>query len=262
MKFFSFLIGLFLALLVISRLGLKPHVVAQNLQNPSEQASSNMEPHVNQNNIQQQSETDVHTASVKEAHIGAGKIPDDVDEELLLGERNPYLPPKYILDLEYVKPEETVYIDDKMEAIRRWALSEYLLIGILWDVHQPKVMIRDKNKTLHILKKNQRIGNKDGIISQINEGEMIVLEQGVPRVIKIASTLPDKINLAEPSQQPALSPRNNMLMQSQIQQQLQQLKQQIDPGVSFGQGNTQNQNNNQNNFQNPNTSRPTTIEKK
>ena len=103
--------------------------------------------------------------------------------ESRLGERDPFLPPKYIRDMLMVKPEDI--IDGRMEAIRRWPLSEYKLKGIIWDVRNPKAMIIDKTNTLHLLKKNYRIGNREGLISQINESEIIVIQKGVPIVVPI-----------------------------------------------------------------------------
>lgn len=100
-----------------------------------------------------------------------------------IGERDPFAPPKYIRDLELIRPEDLV--DNKMEAIRRWPLSDYKLQGIIWDVKNPKAIIVDKFKTLHLLKKNYRIGHREGIISEIHESEIIVLQKGLPIVIPI-----------------------------------------------------------------------------
>ncbi len=100
-----------------------------------------------------------------------------------LGERDPFLPPKYIRDMELTKPEDI--IDKKMEAIRRWPLSEYKLKGIIWDVKNPKAMIVDKVNTLHLVKKNYRIGNREGVISEIGDSEIVVVQKGIPTVIQI-----------------------------------------------------------------------------
>ncbi len=100
-----------------------------------------------------------------------------------LGERDPFLPPKYIRDMELTKLEDI--IDKKMEAIRRWPLSEYKLKGIIWDVKNPKAMIVDKVNTLHLVKKNYRIGNREGVISEIGDSEIVVVQKGIPTVIQI-----------------------------------------------------------------------------
>ncbi len=109
------------------------------------------------------------------------------DSDQKLGERDPFLPPKYIRDMELVKVEDL--IDKQMEAIRRWPLSEYKLKGIIWDVKNPKALIVDQLGTLHLLKKNYRIGNREGIISEIGESEIVVVQKGVPTVIQIEKTV-------------------------------------------------------------------------
>lgn len=113
--------------------------------------------------------------------------------ELLVGERNPFIPPRYILELEYSKPMDS--IDDRMEAIRRWPLVEYSLVGVIWDVNNPRAMIKDRAGTLHILKKNNRIGNEEGVVSQINEGEIVVVEKNIPKILTILKKTFVKSNL-------------------------------------------------------------------
>jgi Tfp pilus assembly protein PilP len=104
-------------------------------------------------------------------------------KDIKIGARDPFSPPKYIRDMEQVRPEDI--IDQRMESIRRWPLSEYKLRGVIWDVKNPKAMIVDKVNTLHLLKKNYRIGHREGVISEINESEVIVLEKGIPHVLQI-----------------------------------------------------------------------------
>ena len=131
-----------------------------------------------------QVETPVSSAVVlpKEIQSGVTKI--------ILGERDPFQKPKYIddmeLELESANPASTEnIIDEKIESIRRWPLKDYKPIAVMWDVQSPKVMIVDRKGTMHLLKKNYRIGNRNGIITAINEGDIIVNENGLPQVIKI-----------------------------------------------------------------------------
>lgn len=103
-----------------------------------------------------------------------------------LNDRDPFRRPKYIEELEKEElVSNTKITDESIEAIRRWPLKTYKPIAVIWDVADPKVMVLDMNKTMHLLKKNYRIGNQNGIITEINEGEIIVNEKGVPNVLKI-----------------------------------------------------------------------------
>ena len=107
-------------------------------------------------------------------------------------ERDPFRKPEEMLRREedIARPKTPIvntdeFIDSKMEAIRRWPLREYKLIGVIWDVKNPKAMLVDKNKTKHLLKKNYRIGNKNGLVSEIGEGSITVLQEGVPIVLTL-----------------------------------------------------------------------------
>jgi Tfp pilus assembly protein PilP len=112
---------------------------------------------------------------------------------LNLGERDPFQRPKYIDDLEMDAMKNAnidSMEDDRVEAIRRWPLRDYRATAIMWDISTPKVMIVDRRGTLHLLKKNYRIGNRSGIVTAINEGEIIVTEKGIPVVMKIDASGP------------------------------------------------------------------------
>lgn len=105
-----------------------------------------------------------------------------------LGERDPFQRPKYIDDLEMDLNRNAnldTTEDERIEAIRRWPLRDYRATAIMWDIQDPKVMIVDRKGTLHLLKKNYRIGNRNGIITAIHEGEIIVTENKIPVVITI-----------------------------------------------------------------------------
>ncbi|MES2802956.1 MAG: pilus assembly protein PilP [Bdellovibrionota bacterium] len=112
--------------------------------------------------------------------------------ELSNPDRDPFRKPLYILELEEknLRPQKTeeVRIDDKIEAIRRWPIRDYRLVGVIWDVRNPKAMIVDPSNTMHLLKRNYRIGDKDGIISTISEGTITVIQDNIPVVIDISGS--------------------------------------------------------------------------
>ena len=104
-------------------------------------------------------------------------------------EKDPFRKPRNLLDLEEeaARPKriQDNQIDEKMEAIRRWPLQQYKLIAVIWDVSNPKAMIADPDGKKHLLKKSYRIGDQDGLITNISEGSITVLQGNVPVVVAL-----------------------------------------------------------------------------
>lgn len=69
------------------------------------------------------------------------------------------------------------------------------LIGIIWDVSKPRAMIMDPNSRVHVVGPNAKIGDRNGYVAAIREGEIVVIETyeedgklfSSARVVKIAS---------------------------------------------------------------------------
>lgn len=104
-------------------------------------------------------------------------------------EKDPFRKPRNLLDIEeeLTRPKriQDNQIDEKMEAIRRWPLQQYKLVAVIWDVSNPKAMIADPDGKKHLLKKSYRIGDQDGLITNINEGSITVLQGNVPVVVSL-----------------------------------------------------------------------------
>lgn len=97
------------------------------------------------------------------------------------GARDPFAKPKSLLDREAEanRPviDPAVYIDSRIEPIRRWPLRSYRLVAIIFDVENPKAMIKDPEGTMHLVSRSQRIGNQEGVITAIERGEVKVEEK-------------------------------------------------------------------------------------
>lgn len=77
------------------------------------------------------------------------------------------------------------YIDESVEPQRRWALKRYQLVAIIWNVKRPKAMITDAQQNLHMFYVNDRIGNSDGVITGISNGEVTINEKGTESRLKM-----------------------------------------------------------------------------
>lgn len=60
--------------------------------------------------------------------------------------------------------------------LQKFELRELRLTGILWDVREPKAMIKDPQGNTHIVVPNSKIGPRNGYVASIREGEIIVVE--------------------------------------------------------------------------------------
>ena len=55
-------------------------------------------------------------------------------------------------------------------------LDQLKLVGIIWDVRNPKAMIMDPSGKGYVVRVNERIGRSNGYIARIREGEIVVVE--------------------------------------------------------------------------------------
>lgn len=105
-----------------------------------------------------------------------------------VGRRDPFSFPLYIITKLKALNSGTINksrIDDNVEPLRRWALVTYTLVGVIWDVKNPKALIRDQQAHVHLVKVNDRIGYDNGIIKDIREGSITVLEDKTPQVLRL-----------------------------------------------------------------------------
>lgn len=77
------------------------------------------------------------------------------------------------------------YIDESVEPQRRWALKRYKLVAIIWNVKRPKAMITDAKQELHMFYVNDKIGNSEGVITGISNGEVTINEKGTESKLKM-----------------------------------------------------------------------------
>lgn len=59
---------------------------------------------------------------------------------------------------------------------QRFDLDQLKLVGVMWGVKDPKAMFVDPSKEVLVLGRDESIGNKNGYIAAIREGEVVVVE--------------------------------------------------------------------------------------
>lgn len=60
--------------------------------------------------------------------------------------------------------------------LQRFDLDELVLMGIMWNIKEPKAMFKDPNGEVHVVGIEERVGRKNGYIAVIREGEVVIVE--------------------------------------------------------------------------------------
>lgn len=63
-----------------------------------------------------------------------------------------------------------------LSALERYDLGELRLVGVMWDIRNPKAMVRDPIGKLHVVRKDTRIGRNNGFVAAVREGELVIVE--------------------------------------------------------------------------------------
>lgn len=92
-----------------------------------------------------------------------------------------------IKKIENKGPVEEVITDP----LQKSDLSDFSVIGIMWEGVKPKAILKDKANRNHLVFTGTRIGNRNGYVALIREGQVVVMEyeDEEGRVVKKPRTL-------------------------------------------------------------------------
>lgn len=79
-------------------------------------------------------------------------------------------------------------------------VAQIRLIAVMWNTSKPRAVVRDNSGRSYILFKNMRIGRNDGVVVDIREGEIVIVEKfddGFGNIVREARIL--EMNSPEPS---------------------------------------------------------------
>lgn len=60
--------------------------------------------------------------------------------------------------------------------LQRFDLEQLQIVGIIWDVAEPKALVVDPQGNTTIVTMNERIGRNNGYVAAIREGEVVIVE--------------------------------------------------------------------------------------
>lgn len=95
------------------------------------------------------------------------------------GLRDPFFPirksiPKEEAQNIEVKPHEQVY--DAKDPLQSFEIREYRLVGVLWNVKDPKAMVSTPDGKIWTIRQKNRLGREGCIVAAIRESEIVVAE--------------------------------------------------------------------------------------
>lgn len=92
-------------------------------------------------------------------------------------------------------------VSDSFDPLQNLDIDALELVAVLWDVKNPRALVKTKGGNTYTIKRDSKIGRNNGIVAGIREGEVIILEvteeDGRPfkqyKTIKMATAI-SKIN--------------------------------------------------------------------
>lgn len=95
------------------------------------------------------------------------------------GLRDPFFPirkavPKDESQAIEVKPHEQVY--DAKDPLQSFEVREYRLVGVLWNVKDPKAMVSTPDGKIWTIRQKNRLGREGCIVAAIRESEIVIAE--------------------------------------------------------------------------------------
>jgi len=67
-------------------------------------------------------------------------------------------------------------LSDKEHPITDYELSEFTLLGTIWDIAKPMAMFKGPGERRYVVRVGDRIGRNNGIVTNVDKGEVLVKE--------------------------------------------------------------------------------------
>lgn len=91
------------------------------------------------------------------------------------GRRDPFRPYRSYRPSPSIQGSNAPQID-LADPLQRWDLDRFAVVAIMWEVRQPKAMVRDPDGKLYMIGKKTKIGRNGGHVVTIREGEVVIVE--------------------------------------------------------------------------------------
>jgi len=76
----------------------------------------------------------------------------------------------------------------ELDPLQSYDVTQYKVVGIMWDTHNPKAVIKDPQGKSFVIRKQTKIGRSSGFVVAIREGEVVVVEAAQENGVTTAAT--------------------------------------------------------------------------
>lgn len=94
------------------------------------------------------------------------------------GLRDPFFPTRTgreaVTPLPVKAPDELDY--NPQDPLQAYSLIEYRLVGVLWDVREPRAMVQVPDGKIYTIRRKVRLGREGAVVAAIRESEIVVAE--------------------------------------------------------------------------------------
>jgi type IV pilus assembly protein PilP len=87
------------------------------------------------------------------------------------GKRDPFKP--FVVSKPVVLSTE---MQGPVLPLQKYSIEQLQLVGVIWGGPKPMAMIIDTAKKVYYVRENDKIGNNNGYVAKIREGEIVVIE--------------------------------------------------------------------------------------
>lgn len=106
--------------------------------------------------------------------------------------RDPFMAPKKNKS-EIVQPPPELKASSEIEynpddPLQANPLAEYRLVGIIWNVKEPKAMVQTSAGSVYVIRRKVRLGREGAVVAAIRESEIVVVEPNPDGTYVNAST--------------------------------------------------------------------------
>lgn len=108
----------------------------------------------------------------RSAGVVLPELPKDAYIYRAEGKRDPFEPFRRI---RASMPATTPTSD--LTALERWELDKIKIIAVLWDTKNPRAVVMTPDASTHTVVKGTKIGRNFGVVKDIREGEIVVVEK-------------------------------------------------------------------------------------